>query len=52
MKFDRWAEAEQIVRDSLVRATGDIPDAEIAGFVFGLGLVISDHIFRFWKWIL
>lgn len=35
-----------------MHATGKIPDEEIAGFVFGFGLIVSDHIFRFWKWIL
>lgn len=52
MVVDRWGEAEEVVRQALVHATGTIPDEEIAGFVFGLGLIVSDHIFRFWKWIL
>lgn len=36
----------QFVRDLLVTLTGFIPDDEIAGYTFGAGLILSDHIFN------
>lgn len=36
----------QPVRDLLVSLTGLIPDDEIAGYTFGAGLILSDHIFN------
>lgn len=41
-----WGTAEQAVRDALFGATSFIHNEEAAGLVFGVGLVISDHVFR------
>ena len=38
--------AQDTVRDILFHATALIPDETVAGFVFGLGLVVTDHIFN------
>lgn len=41
-----WGLAEQSVRDALFQATGLIKDEELSGLLFGIGLVLSDHVFR------
>ena len=37
---------EEIVREGLVKLTDPIPDDEVAGLVFGIGLIISDYLFK------
>lgn len=43
---DFWSVAEQSVRDILFDATSVISDEEAAGLLFGVGLVLTDHLFR------
>lgn len=37
---------EDARRTALVRATDAIKDEQIAGLVFGVGLVLTDHVFN------
>lgn len=37
------------VRELLVWATGFIPNEEIAGVVFGVSLIVTDHLFNIVK---
>lgn len=41
-----WDTAEEIVRDLLVCGTSLIKNEEIAGLIFGAGVVFSDHAFK------
>lgn len=43
---DTLSIAEQFVRDALFAATEPIRDEEVAGLLFGIGLVASDHVFN------
>ena len=38
-------DSEQFVRDVLTCCTSLIPDEKVAGYVFGVGLVVTDHLF-------
>lgn len=49
---DLWDEVEHFNRDLLLCITSLIPDEDVAGYVFGFGLVISDHVLRPLKWLL
>ena len=46
---EAWEAAEEIARDLLMCATSLIKDEEIAGLVFGAGLIVSDHAFNLAK---
>lgn len=37
---------QDTVREILFRGTAWIPDESVAGFVFGFGLIVTDHIFN------
>lgn len=41
-----WDEVENVTRDILQCATALIPNREVAGYLFGIGLIATDHIFR------
>lgn len=47
-----WDETENITRDLLLCATSLIKDPDRAGYVFGIGLVITDHLLRPLKWFI
>jgi hypothetical protein len=38
---------EDLVRSALVELTEHIPDEEISGLVFGLGVVMCDYLLKF-----
>lgn len=37
---------EELVRDALYNITGYIDDESVSGLVFGVGLVVTDHVFQ------
>ena len=39
------------VRVALYKATDRINDEETAELCFGIGLVVTDHIFNLWHWL-
>ena len=40
-------EVEEIVREALVKLTDPIPDDELAGLLFGAGVIFSDWMLKF-----
>lgn len=45
----RWDDIDQFTYDLLQCGTSLIPNREVAGIVFALGLVITDHLYRPWR---
>lgn len=41
-----WDEIENRTRDILQCATSRIRNQDVAGYLFGFGLVVTDHFFR------
>lgn len=47
-----WNTVEDGIRQVLLKVTEPIPDRDLAGYAFGIGLVITDNLLRPLKWMI